>query len=48
MPIRVINNLAPGADPDPLPAWEATGWQLAQEDRRWDRWEQDYPDEYDD
>lgn len=37
-----MNNLAPDATPDPLPAWEATGWQLAQEDRRWDRWEQDY------
>jgi hypothetical protein len=40
--IRVVNNLAPGAEPDPLPAWEATGQLLAQEDRRWDRWEQDY------
>lgn len=43
-----MNNLVPGAKPDPLPAWEATGWQLAQEDRRWDRWERDYDDATDD
>lgn len=47
MPIRVINNLAPGAEPDPIPAWETTGWQLAQEDRRWDRFEHDYDLDYD-
>lgn len=43
-----MNNLAPGAHPEPLPEWELTGWQLAQEDRRWDRWEQDYDNESDD
>lgn len=44
-----MNNLAPDANPDPLPAWEATGWQLAQEDRRWDRYEfePDFDTDYD-
>jgi hypothetical protein len=42
-----VNNLAPDATPEPLPAWELTGWKLAQEDRRWDRWEQDYETDYD-
>jgi hypothetical protein len=43
-----VNNLAPDANPEPLPAWELAGQQLAQEDRRWDRWEQDYDTDYDD
>ncbi|MEU6397863.1 hypothetical protein ABZ867_12885 [Streptomyces cinnamoneus] len=42
-----MNNLAPGAQPDPLPAWETTGQLLTQEDRRWDRWEQDCDTDYD-
>ncbi|MFD3802632.1 hypothetical protein ACFWTC_03165 [Streptomyces sp. NPDC058619] len=39
-----MNNLAPGATPDPIPAWETTGQHLAQEDRAWDLWEQDHHD----
>jgi hypothetical protein len=43
-----VNNLARDADPEPLPAWELTGRQLAQEDRAWDRWEQGYDNDPDD
>lgn len=39
-----MNNLAPDAHVDPLPAWEPTARELALEDRAWDRWEQDHDD----
>lgn len=42
-----MNNLAPDAHPEPLPDWELPGRQLSQEDRRWDRWEQDYDNDPD-
>jgi hypothetical protein len=40
-----VNNLAPDATPDPLPAWEATGWQIAIEDSRY--WDDKYDHDYD-
>lgn len=45
-----MNNLAPDATPDPLPAWELTGWQLAADDRRYwdDRYDHDYDTDLDD
>ncbi|MCY0917034.1 hypothetical protein OS965_02435 [Streptomyces sp. H27-G5] len=37
-----MSTLAPDARPAPLDPWEPTSRDLAIEDRRWDRWEDDY------